>query len=514
MSAEPHVPAFAAPPDDTGPKRALILSGGGIRLSYQAGVLRALAEDRRTFQHIDSSSGGSLNNAMLFSGLAPEEMCDRWRTLNIRDTISLLPLKEYLQVNELTALGDSDGLRKKVYPHLGIDVEKINAARGLQGTFNLFNYDLKVNLALPHQELTTDFLVAGMSLPGTLPPVEIDGTPYLDSAFVLDANPLEAVRRGAEELWLVWALGNTGHYNGGAFGIYMNLLQIASNGGLNMQFDRILDLNARIERGEPAYGQTRPIRLHLIQPTYPLPLDPALYLGQIDNASLIDMGYSDARGYLARRGEEGVALAPESLRQISDGVGITFQETAQGGIALGETDPKADQGASTELKLHATVRIHDVERFISDPDHTGELFAHIDYPPIGTNISGWKGTFNLFEPAGDAATKRIVYEIAFDHAGESYYLAGVKEIRDNFGGDLWRDATRIRTRIHRGTDATGPVVATGVLTLGLQDVIHLVKSFHAIDTATFAEKKEAVLTFGRFFLGGLWDTYVKHLSFR
>jgi predicted acylesterase/phospholipase RssA len=31
-------------PDDKGPRRSLVLSGGGMRVSYQAGVIKALME--------------------------------------------------------------------------------------------------------------------------------------------------------------------------------------------------------------------------------------------------------------------------------------------------------------------------------------------------------------------------------------------------------------------------------------------------------------------------------------
>ena len=45
--------SFAAEADAPGPRRALILAGGGMRVSYQAGVLRALAEAGLHFLHGD-----------------------------------------------------------------------------------------------------------------------------------------------------------------------------------------------------------------------------------------------------------------------------------------------------------------------------------------------------------------------------------------------------------------------------------------------------------------------------
>ncbi len=55
--------------EQSGIQRALILPGGGLRLSYAAGVMDELFKHGLTFSHMDGTSGGSLNLAMLLSGL-------------------------------------------------------------------------------------------------------------------------------------------------------------------------------------------------------------------------------------------------------------------------------------------------------------------------------------------------------------------------------------------------------------------------------------------------------------
>jgi len=63
-------------------------------------------------------------------------------------------------------------------------------------------------------------------------------------------------------------------------------------------------------------------------------------------------------------------------------VGLTFRETMQGGFALLETDPEAGRhkGAATQINLimHATIWIGDIERFLTNPEHRGELSGIID----------------------------------------------------------------------------------------------------------------------------------------
>lgn len=49
--------------------RSLVFAGGGMRVAWQAGVVRAVQEEGLEFDHIDGTSGGILSTAMLLSGL-------------------------------------------------------------------------------------------------------------------------------------------------------------------------------------------------------------------------------------------------------------------------------------------------------------------------------------------------------------------------------------------------------------------------------------------------------------
>ena len=307
-------PAFAPPDAAALPRRSLILAGGGMRVAWQAGVLKALHEAGLRFFHADGTSGGTMNLAMILSGLTPDEMCRRWRSLPVRDFVSLLPLRDYLKGMRVPALGDADGIVQKVFPHLGIDPARIRVAQGMAGTFNVCNYTRKVNEAIPHAGIDIELLVAGISLPIFMPPVRKGRFLYLDSVWIKDANLTEAVKRGAEELWLLWCIGNTAEYRDGPFNQYVHMIEISAAGALNAELDWIRDLNARILRGDSPYGQTRPIRLHVIKPDYPLPLDPDFYAGRIDAATLIERGYGDALRYLDSMAPDGVPLEPEATQ--------------------------------------------------------------------------------------------------------------------------------------------------------------------------------------------------------
>ncbi len=512
MSNLSHQPYGTREPDYT-TKRSLILAGGGMRVAYQAGVIRALIESGLRFSHADGTSGGIINLAMLLSGLSPVEICDRWRTLNIKDFVSLIPLKQYLKTYDLLGMGDADGIIHQVFPHLGIDVAKINVAQGIQGTFNVCNYTHKTNEVIPHNRIDLDLLVAGISLPIFMPPVQKGECLYTDSVWIKDANLMEAVRRGADEIWVVWCIGNASEYKTGFFNQYVHMIELSANGALFEEFDRINEINARISQGEAVYGHTQPISLHLIKPEYPLPLDPDLYLGRIDTATLIDMGYADAKKYLQHKRDEGLPFQPETTKMYDNQLGITFRETMTGGFALDQTDSRSGEkkglSADTTLSMHATINIRDLNRFIVDSNHTGSITGSISFAPFGENIPAKSGVFNLFSPTDNPKLKLMIYELAFEHDRQDYYLAGKKEVQDDPGFDLWKDTTSLYTQLHQGTDKSAPVVGVGILSLDPGEFAKLVSTISVTNAKSAKEKAQALLDFGHFFLGQLWETYGK-----
>jgi len=482
-----------------------------MRVAYQAGVIRALADAGITFDHVDGTSGGTINLAMMLSGVGPIEMCDRWRALDVKQFVSFPPIGDYLHGPDLMAWGDARGFRDKVIPALGIDVRAITASQGIEGTFNVCNFARKIVETIPHRALTLDLLVAGVSLPIFMPPVKIDDMWYTDAVWIKDANLSEAVRRGADEIWVVWCIGNTEQYYPGAFHQYVHMIEMSAAGALNDELAAIATLNEGVRAGGASARRSRPVVVHLIKPMYPLPLDPDYYLGRITAETLIDFGYADASRYLATRSPGGVELGPEASRMQIPDPGIRFREVMTGSFALGATDPSAGEAQGgrdgTALTMHATITVRDLDRFMTDPAHAGTIAGDIDFPPIGTRLPASRGVFNLFSPTGDPTLRLMVYELAFTKGSERYYLAGQKRVRTGPVVDLWHDTTTLYSTLHSGDDATGPVIGAGVLHLGVTDLAHLATTLHGIDTSGVGGSAAAVAKFGEFFLGELWHTY-------
>ena len=475
--------------DSEEPRRSLVLAGGGMRVAYQAGALQALWEAGLRFFHADGTSGGTLNLAMLMSGQAPPEMCERWRVLNPKEFVSFMPLKEYLRVPNVKAMGSAAGVVDRVFPHLGIDLARINAATGVPATFNVCNFARKTNEIITNQQLTLDYLTAGISLPMLMPAVNIGGVPHCDSIWIKNANLLEAVRRGAEEIWLVWCVGNTPDYADGLFPQYIQTIEMSANGKLVAELEQIAELNQRIARGDSPHGQRRPIKLHVVKPEYALPLDPDYYLGRIDGATLVAMGYADGHAICSRAAANPDAqapLSPAATQMKRSGPGVAFRQRLTGPYNTKQR----------ELRIEASVCIQDLQRFLADPAHAGTVNATLDVPGFGDRILCMRGRVCAAE---DGALR---YRLPFVHQSVEYLLEGTGRAPSS---EKEADLGMVAIRLFRGSELLG-VADVRMDAAALEASI---SSVHAVHAGSSAVAIETISRFGDFLFARAFQKYRK-----
>ena len=355
------------------PKRSLVLAGGGVRLAYQAGVLQALEEEGLHFTHVDGTSGGIFNTAMTASGLSPDEIARRWRILNLAHFMAPNRFWNYFRPSRITGMASLDGIRKKIFPALGIDLEKIRNDSGITATFNVCNFSDKTVESIPRDQVTEDHLAAGVSLPMAMPAVRIGADWYTDAVWIKDANLMEAVKQGAEEIWLVWAIGNNREYLPGLFNQYVHMIEMSANGGLLLEFEQLATVNERISEGRSPYGQTFPIVLHVIKPGFPLPLDPDLFFDRIDTATLINMGYADTKAYLRNRHPNGITPGIQSTAMKEPGATLNFRQHYAGSLKLAKKPIKVCYSTAFYFRNGETGK-------------SLELFADITIGPFGHPI--------------------------------------------------------------------------------------------------------------------------------
>lgn len=349
--------------------RSLVLAGGGIRVAYHAGVLQALEEAGLTFGHVDGTSGGIFGTAMLGSGVTPTEAARYWRRLDLGGFMRVLPLRRYF--GGLPAIGSATGVREKIFPGLGIDIARLRTNATAAFTFNVCNFAHKTLESIPNADVTLDHLVAGVSLPLFMPAVPIAGASYLDGVWIRDANLTTAYERGATEVYLVWCIGNTPTYRPGLFHQYVHMIEIAANGAL---FEEMATLSARATR------EGRSWRVNVIKPAYALPLDPDFVLHRIDADTLINIGYADAKRYLA------------DPRPVATPLSNTAAAFASATI-MAEPGPAYHYRACYRGVLAGAERQINLGIFLRPSGR--QLYASVDWTPTVT-ISGFNASQNGF----------------------------------------------------------------------------------------------------------------------
>ncbi len=478
-------------PGYTGPRRSLILAGGGMRVAYQAGVLKALSELGLTFAHGDGTSGGTMNLAMLLSGLTPDQMCDRWRTLEVERFGAPMPIEDYLRAWDMMGMASSDGIRNYVFPHLGIDIPAINRSTGMAGTFNVCNFSRKTSEVITGRQLTMDLLVAGISLPIFMPAVQINGDWYTDSVWIKDANLLTAVDRGAEELWIVWCIGNTPRYLPGAFNQYVHMIEMAGDGRLNIEFEQIQQLNQQAANQNPS-SSAKPIKAHVIKPRYPLPLDPDFFVGRITASTLIEMGYADTYRYIETEMKpQGVPLTWEATQMIPPALGVTFSKTLEGPLTL-------NPGGT--LTLNLTTRIMDIDTFLSGDPTVVEITGNLAHPAFGPYTPLIEAKL---QPAAPANTFHL--NCRFLHDGSQYLLQGTVSRATGIQAlpvafrTLPFTIDRITTP-GAATPTNSERVANGTLRQGLMARLKTLRTLHATNSQSLKRSLNALWKFFRFSL--------------
>ncbi|HVE45674.1 MAG TPA: patatin-like phospholipase family protein [Acidimicrobiales bacterium] len=446
-------------------KRALILAGGGIRVAWQAGAVQALDEAGLRFDHGDGTSGGIFTLGMLLSGVEPAALGDRWRSLPVRRFVSFLPLRQYLRLpTSWPAFGSASGITDHVLPHLGIEVDRIRSATAMTGTFNVADFDAKTCVAIPNDDIDIDRLVAGVSLPIFLPAVPARGRTWTDAVWIKDANLMEAVRRGCNELWLLWCIGNTPYWGNGPLEQYVHMIELSANSALIGELEQIADINERRRRGEAVFGSTEEAVVHVVKPDLPLPLDPDFVTGRITAETLVAMGYRDAWRYVRARTEEGTALDGTATRMAVPPLGARVVLRMQGKVPL-------DQDLPPEaVTVSFVVEVTDIGRFAHDPVATASVVGGIDHPRWG---------YRPFVDAtlrvgndGDGVKRFSVSAAVRVEEDEPVFELGWSLRR---GRGRWRDASRVSLAVRPSRGA--PVGEHGSGRIGCRDAIRAVVAF-------------------------------------
>lgn len=496
-------------------KRSLILAGGGLKVAFQAGVMQVwLDEAGLKFDHVDGASGGTFNLAMLCQGMTGRQIADNWRRTPLLEGVSLnVPRLDQLSLAR--SLFTLDGYRQHVFPAWGLDWTTI-ARSTVAATFNVYNFTTHTLEVLPPSRLTEEMLCACVSLPMWFPPVQSGGQTYIDAVYITDANLEEAIRRGADEIWVIWTVSRRSQWRDGFVNNYFQIIETSANGHFNRISARIGASNKEIAAGRTGEF-ARHIELKVLAAEVPLQ-----YLINLNADALVEavnLGVEQGRTWCQAQGiafTPGPAPAPGPPRAA---IALEFTEQMKGFLTAGEADYergyREGKQAGTSAMFKLTIHIDDVDRFVTDPQHVASAAGFVKSALFGGQRTVDAGVFNLFVDRNDATQKAMYYRLWFSDAqGQPLTLVGFKDVRDDPGADEWGDTTTLFTRVLKGhvsvdEDGSAPLVAGGILKIPMPDFLKQMTTFR-VDGGTAAARLAAQARFGAMFLGSLWDVYGPH----
>lgn len=489
-------------------KRALILAAGGMKVAWQAGVLQVwLDEAKLSFDIFQASSTGGFQLAMLCQGMTGTQVADNWRNMHPLAAADF-NLAELPKLAFAESLFDVDGIRKNMFPAWGLDFDKVRGS-GLDAGFDVYNFSRHQLEVIEPKAMSEDLLAASVSLPMWFPPVLIGGDNYIDAVFDTAANLEEAIRRGADELWVIWTISQANRWSAGFVANYFQIVEAAANGRYNSLLKRIAGSNSQIAAGKPGeFG--RHIEVKEIKGEVPLHYLIDLSSDRFKEA--VNLGVTAARSWCVLAGIGLGTPAPGA----PDHTRLTFTEEMKGFVTRGETDFdkgfRRGQQAHTDMMFHLDVTVAGVHDFVTNEGTTSAATGWVKSAEFGGQQPVEQGWFNLFVDTATPTLKHMLYRLFFrDGAGKPMTLSGFKILHNDPGFDFWHDTTTLFTHIFEGHvqqdgEAGATVVATGIIQLHMLDFLHQLTTFR-VDAPTGLERASALSRFGVFFFGGLWDVY-------
>jgi predicted patatin/cPLA2 family phospholipase len=488
----------------------------GVKIAFQAGVLQVwLDEAGIEFDHADAVSAACFNLAMWTQGMSGRQIADNWRNLDpiVGVDVNWSQLARLIYAESLFELG---AFRQKVFPAWGLDWEEIRTS-SREATFNVYNFSKHELRPVTPPEMTEDFLVAAASLPMWFPPVCIEGDTYIDAVFNTASNLEEAIRRGADELWVIWTTSQRGEWFDGFVGNFFGIFEATTNGGYKQLLARIQHHNEAISRDAQAeFG--RHIRVRELKAE--VPLHYLLNFSKDRAAEAVNRGVEAARTWCDANGVSYHRTADYPVEVHRAQTSLRFTEEVKGYAGFGATDYHHgfDQGRADEsyVETQMTIHVDGVNRFITTPEHQASIGGVVLCDHLGGRLPIRRGIFNIFVDEGDPTRKRVTYRIFFDDAqGDTLTLSGFKDLHDDPGMDFLSDVTMVFTKIYRGTvlgdeEETADVVAAGIMRVGMITFLKQLATFRA-EGPTLADRTSALTRFGVFYFGRLWDVYARSL---
>ncbi|MEX1368446.1 MAG: patatin-like phospholipase family protein, partial [Nannocystaceae bacterium] len=190
--------------DDTPPKVAFALSGGGSLGAVQVGMIRALYERGITPDLVIGTSAGAINASFIASHPATvataEQLTEIWLSLSTFDVFPLRPVRATLALTGLrNYLVSSGALRSMIAEHLPIArIEDAPIPLIIIATDLMSGEEVELSSGP-----AVDAVLASSSIPGVFPPVRWGDRVLVDGGVSNNTPLMPAVLSGAERVYVL-----------------------------------------------------------------------------------------------------------------------------------------------------------------------------------------------------------------------------------------------------------------------------------------------------------------------
>jgi NTE family protein len=274
---------------------ALVLSGGGAKGAYEAGVAAVFVERGLPIRLVAGSSAGALNAAMVADGRMDRlealwRGLSRGRVYSLRTRVlfaGLLPgWLTLLALDRAGSLFDPQPLRELIDASLDLDRVRVSPVRLLVVTSDLARREPRL---FDNQSVTREALMAAAAVPGAFPAVAVDGALLVDGGLTGRAPVLEALAAEPGVGRAVVVMSYAPDERGAPPTTMRRALEEAFEMGMIHQIRRDVEL-ARLKF--PG------VEVHLLQPSAALALRP-LDFDQAGIARALERGRADALACLS-----------------------------------------------------------------------------------------------------------------------------------------------------------------------------------------------------------------------
>ena len=274
---------------------ALVLSGGGAKGAYEAGVAAVFVERGLPIRLVAGSSAGALNAAMVADGRMDRlealwRGLSRGRVYSLRTRVlfaGLLPgWLTLLALDRAGSLFDPQPLRELIDASLDLDRVRASPVRLLVVTSDLARREPRL---FDNQSVTREALMAAAAVPGAFPAVAVDGALLVDGGLTGRAPVLEALAAEPGVGRAVVVMSYAPDERGAPPTTMRRALEEAFEMGMIHQIRRDVEL-ARLKF--PG------VEVHLLQPSAALALRP-LDFDQAGIARALERGRADALACLS-----------------------------------------------------------------------------------------------------------------------------------------------------------------------------------------------------------------------